>query len=231
MKHASIAAVLMIAMSLAGCAGASNESIKGLSQDDADRLNNSRSRFDSNKDPAFTAPTRFAAGQLAESQGAPQVAVEQYKEALRLDPRHQPSLYRLGVIYTQLKMYPQAIEAWKQYVTVTNESAEAYGNLGFCCDLAGRRREAEEAYRKGIERDGKCVPCRVNYGLMLVRSDRADEALAQLQAVLTPAQAHYNIGSAYEQMGKRELARHEYAKALELEPAMNEAQVRMVALK
>src|SRR3954465_12303146 len=134
MKNAPMIALASISL-LAGCAGSSNDSIKGLSQDDADRLNSGRSHFDGAKDPAFTAPTHFAAGQLAESQGAPQAAVEQYKEALKLDPKHQPSIYRLGVIYTQLKMYPQAIDAWKQYVSVTDGSAAAYGNLGFCYDV------------------------------------------------------------------------------------------------
>jgi len=224
-------ALTVIVVVVSGCAGGSNESIKSLSQDDADRLNNTRSHFDSATDPAFTAPTHFAAGRLAESQGAPQAAVEQYKEALKLDPKHQPSIYRLGVLYTQQKMYPQAIDSWKQYVSVTNGSAEAYGNLGFCFDLAGRTRDAEAAYLKGIEHDDKSMSCRVNYGLMLVRCDRVDEALAQLQTVLTPAQARYDVASVYEQMGKKESAREHYAKALELDPAMNEARVRLAAIK
>src|SRR4051794_19671549 len=229
MKNAPMIALASISL-LAGCAGSSNDSIKGLSQDDADRLNSGRSHFDGAKDPAFTPATRFAAGQLAESQGAPQAAVEQYKEALRLDPKHQPSLYRLGVLYTQVKLYPTAIETWKKYVEVTNGSAAAYGNLGFCYELSGREGDAEAAYQQGVARDPKNVSCRVNYGLMLVRRKRLQEGLTQLEAVLTPGQARYNVASVYEQQGKTTQAREAYAKALELDPTMDAARVRLAAL-
>jgi tetratricopeptide (TPR) repeat protein len=229
MRNAAIAALLSFNL-IVGCAGSSNEGIKGLSQDDADRLNSGRSHFDATKDPAFTPATRFAAGQLAESQGAPQAAVAQYDEALKLDPKHQPSLYRLGVVCAQLKMYPQAIEAWKRYVEATNGSPAAYGNLGFCYELAGRMTDAEAAYQKGIERDPKSVSCRVNYGLMLVRRDRLEEGLAQLQAVLPPAQARYNIASVYEQMNRKPEARQQYEAALKLDPSMDEAKVRLAAM-
>jgi cytochrome c-type biogenesis protein CcmH/NrfG len=51
-------------------------------------------------------------GSWRNRRGRPVGAVEQYREALKIDPKHQPSLYRLGMIYTQQKAYPQAIETW-----------------------------------------------------------------------------------------------------------------------
>lgn len=233
MRNFVVIASLVVVMIwlLAGCATSSNEGIKGLSQDDADRLNASRSNFDAPKDPAFTPATRFAAGQLAESQGAPQAALVQYSEALKLDPKHQQSLYRLGVVCAQLKMYPQAIEAWKRYIEATSGSAAAYGNLGFCYELAGRMTDAEQAYLHGIGHDPKSVSCRVNYGLMLVRRDRLAEGIEQLQTVLTPAEARYNIASVYEQMNRKVEARQQYEQALQLDPSMDEARVRLAAMK
>src|SRR5687767_8908063 len=57
-----------------------------------------KTQFDTEKEPAITAETRFAAGQLAESQNNPAVAIKQYEEALRLKSDHVAALYRLGVV-------------------------------------------------------------------------------------------------------------------------------------
>src|SRR5689334_822847 len=87
-----------------------------------------KTAFDTDKEPAITAETRYAAGQLAETQSNPANAIKQYDEALRLKPDHVPSLYRLGVMYAQVKEYPKAIDAWKRYVKATHDSANGYGN-------------------------------------------------------------------------------------------------------
>ena len=106
---------------LVGCGD--NAAVKGLSQDDADKLNAQHSHFDQDKDPQFNANTHFAAGQLAESQEDFPRAIAQYNEALKLDSKHIPSLYRLALVYTQQKEYPKAIDAWERYVKATDGSA------------------------------------------------------------------------------------------------------------
>jgi len=98
------------------------------------------------KEPAFVAETRFAAGQVDESQNNPIAAITQYREALKLSPKHLGSLYRLGVLYARLKEYPQAIDAWQRYIDASGNAATAYGDLGFCQELAGDPAKAEAAY-------------------------------------------------------------------------------------
>lgn len=214
---------------LAGCSD--NAAVKGLSQDDADKLNSQHSRFEQEDDPQFTAKTHFAAGQLAESQGDYPRAILQYNEALKLDPKHIPTLYRLALVYTQTKDYPKAIETWNNYIKATDGSAEGYNNLAFCHELAGEPDKAETAYKKGIAKDPQHQACRVNYGLMLARHGRTSEAILQLQAVLTPAQVHYNLASVYEQQGRKEQAKIEYRKALELDPNFTDARTRLSAVE
>ena len=226
----TMSAIVVTAVLLSGCAKDNNGGISGISRDDANRMNAEHSKFEQSEDPPFTASTRFAAGQFAESQGNLPVAIEQYEEAIKLDARHTPSLYRVGVLQTQVKSYDKAIGAWQHYVEVTSGDSTGYSNLGFCFELAGRPEDAESAYRLGIEKDARNQPCQINYGLMLARSGRITEATIHLQSVLSPSQVHYNIGSAYEQMGKREQARIEYRKALELDPATVDAKTRLSAL-
>jgi tetratricopeptide (TPR) repeat protein len=182
------------------------------------------------KEPAFTAETRFAAGQLAESQNNPVAAIQQYQEALKLKPDHLGALYRMGVVYARLKDYPQAIDAWDRYVQATGESATAYGDLGFCEELAGDTAKAEAAYKAGIARDPKNSPCRVNYGLMLARRGQIDDAVTQWRFVLTEAEVHYNLGGVYATQGKKDQARAEFNKAIELDPNFTDAKTRVAAL-
>jgi tetratricopeptide (TPR) repeat protein len=227
-----LATMIVLSLAVGGCNSSRDSAagVKGLSQGEADRMNADRSQFDSAEDPVINAETRFAAGQLAESQGVPGAAVDQYREALKVNPKHQPSLYRLAVVYTQQKAYPQAIEAWRRYLAATDNSANAYSNLGFCYELAGKTAEAEASYKAGIAKDPKCQPCRVNYGLMLTRTGRVPEARAQLETVLKPAEAAYNIGSVLEQIGRKDQAREEYNRALKLDPNFQQAQARLSAL-
>ena len=195
------------------------------------KINEADMKFETSEDPPLKANTHFAAGQLAEARGDLSTAVEQYWKAVKLQPKCKDALFRLGIVYTRLEHYPDAIVAWKEYVKATDGDAAGYSNLGFCSELAGKHNDAESAYRKGIEKDPANNPCRVNYGLMLARDCRIGEATIQLQAVLTPAEVHYNIASIYEHQGKKESARVEYRKALTLEPDFADAQVRLSLLQ
>ena len=183
------------------------------------------------RDPPIAAETRFAAGQLAESRGAFPQAVEQYKQAIKIDAKFGDAMYRLGVVYAEMKKYADAIDTWKRYVKATGESPQAYSNLGFSYELAGRPQEAEAAYQKGIQKDGSNIPCRVNYGLMLVRRGRVAEGKLQLGAVLQPAEVRYNVGSVFESLGRKEQAKAEYRAALALDPQLADAGKRLDELE
>jgi tetratricopeptide (TPR) repeat protein len=185
------------------------------------------SDFEKTKDPKITADTWFAAGQLHEAQGSIPAAMEQYRQALKVNDEHHGALYRLGVLYATKRDYPAAIASWKRYINVTHHSAVGYSNLGFSYELSGDPVEAERAYRTGIERDSDSAPCRINYGLMLARHGRIDEGIAQMQPVLSEAEIHYNIGSIHEGQGRGALARAEYQKAVALNPKLKDASIRL----
>lgn len=223
---------LLALLMIGGCINQNNQTpFERVSQGAANDLGSSNQKFEEVKDPAFTAPTRFAAGQLAESQRNFPAAIEQYKMAIKIDSKHTPSLFRLGTLYAQSRRFPEAIDVWKQYVRATNNSATAYGNLAFCYEVAGQVHEAEAAYKAGITREPKNRLCRINYGLMLARLGRTSEASEQLGAVLKPEEVHYNLGSVFEHVGKKDDAKSEYEKALQLNPSFWDAKKRLDRLE
>jgi tetratricopeptide (TPR) repeat protein len=215
------------ALGLFGCS--SQNSSDQNAQADSQRLAEQKVDLNLGKTPV-TADTRFAAGQLAESEANYAAAVDQYQAALKINPKHQLTLYRLGVIYTQFKQFDQAIAAWQQYVVATGNSSTAYGNLGFCYELAGKPVQAEAAYQRGIQREFLSVLCRTNYGLMLARQGRTKEACDIWHPILSDAQIHYNLASVYQLEGRKSQARGEYQRALELDPNLTDAQQRLAAL-
>ena len=228
LKNLSVAFVVLI-MLIGGCAK-NQQDVSKLTEDKANSLSAEHSKFEQSKDPPFTLATHFAAGQLAESQEAPLAAVAQYQAALRIDPHHRDSLYRLGVVHTKLKDWPNAIWAWKKYLKETKNDATAYANLAFCYDLAGHKSDAERTYQEGIAKDPSNASCRVNYGLFLAREERTEEASAQWRAVLSEAQVHYNLGSMYEQQNKRDQAKIEFRTALQHDQNLVDAKTRLAAL-
>jgi len=181
-------------------------------------------------EPPVQAETHFAAGQFAESQKNQPAAIAQYNQTLKMNPKHLGALYRLGVLYAQSREFPKALEIWTSYVKANEGSADACANLGFCHELAGHPDQAETAYKLGLNRDPKSAPCHINYGLLLARRQRIAESLVQLQSVLAPAEAHYNIASVYESQGMKEQAKLEYKKALDINAHFADARDRLASL-
>jgi tetratricopeptide (TPR) repeat protein len=229
MLKRSAMVVLAAALTMTGCSnnGGVNTAI---TRNDAEKLKNEKIKSEMIQDRPLTADTHFAAGQVAETQGDIPRAMEQYDLALKINPRHPGSLYRMGLIYTSQQQFQPAVETWKKFIEATNDSASGYGYLGFCLELAGRIPEAESAYKAGINREPGGQLCHVNYGLMLARQGRLQEAEQQLQAVLTAAEVHYDLASVLEQQGHKNEAKVEFRKSIEIDPDMADARARLAAL-
>ena len=234
---ATALAAAVLAATAAGCQQTTSTQSSPIGQ-----ANAPSSDFDAKPTPPVEAGTHFAAAQLAESRGdldaaagQYQAAATQYQRAPRLAAAsdrtsYQVSLYRLGMILTAERK-PEAIPVWQQYVTATDGSATAYSDLGYALDLAGRPADAEAAFRAGIAKDPKSEACRVNYGRLLARRRQLDDAAAQLAAVLTPAEVEFDLGAVFEQQGDRATAAVHYHRALQLDPKLNDAKLRLAAIE
>src|SRR5688572_27690477 len=187
------------------------------------------SEFDAGSTP-INANTYLAAGRLAESRGDLPLPASQYRLALEKNPRHPETLYRLGVVLSRQEN-PDAVDAWKQYISATGGSATGWANLGFCHELLGDPAAAEAAYLRGIKRDPRNTSCRVNYGMLLASRGDYEAAAEQMAHVLPPAQAWYNVGSVCERQGKTAEAIAAYSKALSNDSSFAVAQKRLTTLQ
>jgi Flp pilus assembly protein TadD len=231
MKKAALI-FLGLATVMGGCSsGGNNHSISGLTPNQANKMSSSHAQITEAKIPQVNNDTRLAAGQLAEAQGNYSAAIAQYQAVLENDPKNLSAQFRLGVIYTQLKHFDDAVTIWQTYLKTSGNCAIGYSNLGFCYELWGKSDKAENAYKAGLAREPDNTVCKNNYALFLARQDRIEEAAKVWRTFLSEAEVHYNIASVYQMTGRRPLARDEYHEALRLNPYLKDAETRLAELQ
>ena len=175
----------------------------------------------------MTPETHIVAAQLAETQDRAEEAADQYRKALKLDPNNTTALYGLARLYTVKGQFDQAIPAWERYVRATNEDPSAWNNLARCQELALQWSEAEASYKRALQRDPDNKQSLINYGLMMAKRDRIEEAQVWLGKALKPQEVAYNIASVFEIRGMHQEAKAHYMEALRIDPEFKEAQFRL----
>ncbi len=106
-------------------------------------------------------------------------------------------------------------------------SAETYFLRGVAEENRSNDAAAMEQYAQSIERDSSFVKAYNNRALILLRQNKAQEALAEINRAIQ-ARDDYAIGfitrgNVYEALGQNDAALADYARAMELTPQMPEA--------
>lgn len=222
LRHFSLAAIL-VAASTAGCKSGDGRAERQGIPDDA--------KIEETKVAGPNAKMHVAAGDLAVGQGKLDEAFKQYQKALDLEPNNKPALFKTATLYTFNKEWDLSINTWQKYVDATNQSANGYVNLGRANELAERWKPAEVAYLRAINREPTNKPARVNYGILLAKRDRVEEAEVQLALALKPAEVQYDLASVYELKHNYAAAIATYQKAIALDPKFVPARQRLENLK
>jgi predicted Zn-dependent protease len=77
--------------------------------------------------------------------------VETFKQMLESDPENTMVRFGLANEYLKAEQYEEAIAALKDYLQRADDEGAAYGMLARAYEKVGKRDEAREAYRRGIE--------------------------------------------------------------------------------
>lgn len=175
--------------------------------------------------------TYEATGILADSRGQFEPAARFYEKALEGKPGNVSLTKRIALCYTKLGDNAKAELWWKRYMDVSNSSADAFGCMGYAYELAGNPLSAEKTYQAGVTKYPSSPLIQTNYGLMLVRQSKVDAGLVHLNTVLKPAEANYNVGSTFEQMGRKDLAQFYYKRAIDADPGFSPAKTKLAIIE
>jgi len=72
------------------------------------------------------------------------------KEGIRAEPDDPVGYYVLGLEYAKLRRHLDAIDAFEKALRILPDYTAAFRELGKSLRDAGRKREAEEAWGKGV---------------------------------------------------------------------------------
>lgn len=147
-------------------------------------------------------------GRIYESQGKEDLALQQYRAALKKDPKHAQSWLLLGDLSYQRRDYDEAERAYRRAVKLRPENGDIYNNLAWTYLQQGRNLDkAEELIKQAL----KLTPGHRPYyldtlGVILLRLGRVQESLAALKEsvdTLPPdrpallAEAYTHLAEAY----------------------------------
>jgi Flp pilus assembly protein TadD len=88
----------------------------------------------------------FLAGLTHLQENRPALAVEEFKKAIRLDDKSPYSHKGLGIAYTQLRRYPDAIEALRKALELNPYYVDVRNDLGTALILSGKREEGKAEF-------------------------------------------------------------------------------------
>jgi Flp pilus assembly protein TadD len=88
----------------------------------------------------------FMAGLTHLQENRPQLAVEEFKKAIRIDDKSPYSHKGLGIAYTQLRKYPDAIAALRKALELNPYYVDVRNDLGTALILSGKREEGKAEF-------------------------------------------------------------------------------------
>jgi tetratricopeptide (TPR) repeat protein len=143
-----------------------------------------------------------------------QQAIEQYKAALRIDPKCREAHRGMSDCYWESGRHEESFSLWKQAKQVDPEWRWPYVQLAFDYNDLDRYDEAIGEWKRLIELEPDVAGLHSLLADVYLNANRYDEAIVACKETLRlkpdHVKAHYNLAKAYLQLGKRELALQEY---------------------
>ena len=160
-------------------------------------------------------------------QGDNDAAAVELQNAIKAKPDYAEAYYTLGTVLKQQGKFPEAAAALREAIRLQPDFAGAHTTLAAVLrqsgDTEGAAHEAKLGNQLAKQKtDMQATLFATNSGKRLLRVGDLDGAISQFRAAINTspnyAPAHYQLGIALLQQGKREEATMEFQKASELDP-------------
>ncbi|KAF8397927.1 hypothetical protein HHK36_016853 [Tetracentron sinense] len=166
--------------------------------------------------------------------GNTQEGIQKYYEALKIDPRYAPAYYNLGVVYSEMMQYDMALNCYEKAAQERPMYAEAYCNMGVIYKNRGDLDSAIACYERCLAVSPNFEIAKNNMAIALtdlgtkvkLEGDINQGVLYYKKALYYNwhyADAMYNLGVAYGEMLRFDMAIVFYELALHFNPHCAEA--------
>src|SRR5206468_121704 len=93
-------------------------------------------------------------------------ALIKYLEAARYNPNSEYIYNKLGISYSQLRYYPEAVAAFQRSIALNPKYPYSYNNLGSVYFALDDKRKAERSFKKAISLNPNVASFHVNLGTL-----------------------------------------------------------------
>ncbi|HEY4261777.1 MAG TPA: tetratricopeptide repeat protein [Schlesneria sp.] len=150
-----------------------------------------------------------------------------YREILARDDRQADAWHLLGTIAHQIGDHAVAIDLIGHAIELDSRNASFHCNLGNALLATGQMKEAEQSYRRALDRKCDFPLARFNLSSLLAQTGQIDEAIAGYEDAirLKPdfVEAHYNLALIFQGHRRWDTASSMYQRTLQLRPNHAEA--------
>lgn len=152
------------------------------------------------------------------------LAVADITRTIELDGQDALAYNRRGVVYRDLKEYDRALLDYDRALAIDPRHAEFYYNRGVVHSDLGRFRNAISDYGKAIGLDSQRASAHFNRANAYLDLDELENSVAGYTKTIAVdsnhSGAYANRGVVYAMQGKKEEARKDLLKAVELKPSL-----------
>lgn len=168
-----------------------------------------------------------AAGRLPEARSLWQLAIEQSKDS-------QEACCRVGWAMHEFRLFDEAIAHYRKAADSPKLAATAHNNMGVALRSKGEHALAASHFAEACRRAPNSPAFRTNLANAIRACGDAISAIAHYRAsiALTPTvDAHTNLGTLLNRLGRTDQAEQEFASAIEVEPGCAQAHSNLLFLR
>ncbi len=170
---------------------------------------------------------RHNLGMALAARGDWDMAINQYTEALRINPKSAETHNALSVVLLREGRLDEALSRSTEALRLNPKLADAYSNRGTALARKGNYGEAIEEFEKALKVNPDNAEFHYNLGFALADQGKTDDAVAHFYEALriNPryAEAYNRLGNIYFIAEKPAEAAAQYEKALAANPSLPEA--------
>ncbi len=177
----------------------------------------------SNKPKAISAEVFVTNGQVWETTGNLDKAMEQYTKALEAEPQNPSALASVARLHEKREQHAEAVDYFNRALKVAPNDASLYNDLGLTYSKMGKHAEAVEQLQRAIAIAPSTTRYANNLAVVQMNGGQTDNAMQTLLKAHEPAKAHYNMAWMYYQRQDVTSARTHLGQALQIDPSMDRA--------
>jgi Flp pilus assembly protein TadD len=170
-------------------------------------------------------------GEALQRAGRRSEAIQQHREALRLNPDAPEARYNLALDLERNGELDESISHSQDYIRRWPDDAPAHSQLGIALAKRGRREDAIAEYREALRLNPELAEAHRNLGTSLLQQEKVGEAAEHFERFLAAhpddADVLNSLGVTLAMQNKVDQAALRYARALQIDPENVDARMNL----